>query len=242
MDDLDTLVRRVDEDRWLASRFAPAFVRERLIAIYAVNYEIARTAEAVSEPGLGTIRLEWWREALEEIAEGVASRQQPALTELARVIKDQLHAKLLQGIVAARSKDFEPAPFASWDELNSYVDDTAGVLLDVCIAQCAARRVAPKEFVTAAGRAWGYTGLLRAETHWHARGRSPLPNGATRDEMVTRARRYYAEAQGFGRDLPSEMFPAIGYLVFVPGYLRRSSHPLLLRQARIITASATGAL
>jgi hypothetical protein len=40
VDDLDTLVRRVEEDRWLAARFAPPLVRERLIAIYAVNYEI----------------------------------------------------------------------------------------------------------------------------------------------------------------------------------------------------------
>ena len=64
---LDDLVRRVDEDRWLASRFAPADVRARLIALYAVNYEIARTAEVVREPGVGDIRLAWWRDALAEI-------------------------------------------------------------------------------------------------------------------------------------------------------------------------------
>ncbi|MBK8544168.1 MAG: hypothetical protein IPL62_11845 [Caulobacteraceae bacterium] len=49
MDDLDTLVRRVDEDRWLAARFAPPLVRERLIAIYAVNYEIARRRPCVKQ-------------------------------------------------------------------------------------------------------------------------------------------------------------------------------------------------
>ncbi|MBC8107455.1 MAG: squalene/phytoene synthase family protein, partial [Anaerolineae bacterium] len=64
--DLGTLVRRVDEDRWLASRFAPAPVRERLIALYAVNYEIARLSETVREAPLGDIRLEWWRSALSE--------------------------------------------------------------------------------------------------------------------------------------------------------------------------------
>jgi 15-cis-phytoene synthase len=72
MNDLDRLVRRVDEDRWLALRFAPEEVRARLIALYAVNYEIARTAEIVSEPALGDIRLEWWRSALEQMAEGSA--------------------------------------------------------------------------------------------------------------------------------------------------------------------------
>ena len=58
MADLDADVRRHDEDRWLASRFAPADVRARLIAIYALNYEIARTAEVVSTPALVEIRLD----------------------------------------------------------------------------------------------------------------------------------------------------------------------------------------
>jgi phytoene synthase len=245
MDHLDTFVRRVDEDRWLASRFAPAFVRERLIAIYAVNYEIARTAESVSEPGLGAIRLEWWREGLEAIFEGVAPRQQPALIELARVIKDPLHAKLMQAMVAARGKDFEQAPFSTWDELDAYVDDTAGSLLDVCIAQCAAPRAAPDAFVRAAGRAWGYTGLLRAAPHWEARGRSALPGGATRDEMLAKARRHYEEARGLSRGLPQEMFPAVGYLALAPGYLRllergRDGRSRLARQVALIDASATG--
>ena len=70
MDDLDSqLVRRTDEDRWLASRFAPADVRADLIALYALNYEVARTVEVVSQPTLGDIRLAWWREAIAEIYE-----------------------------------------------------------------------------------------------------------------------------------------------------------------------------
>ncbi len=246
-DELDQLVRRVDEDRWLASRFAPEQVRARLIALYALNYEIARTAESVSEPGLGAIRLEWWREGLEEVADGATPRQQPALSELGRKIKDPLHAKLLQALIGARHKDFEPQPFASWDDLDAYVDDTAGVLLEVCIEQCGAPRGAPEAFVTAAGRAWGYTGLLRAAEHWKGRGRSTLPTGATREEMLKRARGYHAEARRLASGLPSEVFPAIGYLALTPGYLRRMvagriDYPLLLRQARTVAASATGAL
>lgn len=245
VDDLDTLVRRVDEDRWLASRFAPALVRERVIAIYAVNYEIARIAESVREPGLGAIRLAWWREGLEAIAQGGTVHEQPALSALKRVIKDPLHAKRLRATTEARQKDFEPAPFATWDELNAYVDATAGVLLDVCIEQCAAPGAAPEAFVSAAGRAWGYTGLLRAAPHWQARGRSALPAGAGEGEMRSRAAGYYAEARELARGLPSEMFPAIGYLALTRGYLRGLEHgrvqrPLLARQLRLTLAAATG--
>jgi len=39
LDDIDALVRRVDPDRWLASRFiADAQARADVIALYAFNY------------------------------------------------------------------------------------------------------------------------------------------------------------------------------------------------------------
>ena len=81
MEALDALVRRVDEDRWLATRFASADAREKLIALYAVYYEIAHSTEAVREATLGDIRLEWWRAGVEEIAEGKPPRA-PALGAL----------------------------------------------------------------------------------------------------------------------------------------------------------------
>lgn len=245
-EDLDTLVRRVDEDRWLAARFAPPRVRERLIAIYAVNYEIARTAEIVREGALGAIRLEWWREGLAEIAEGKAPRVHPALEALSRTLKDQKAAVALQEIVGARGTDFESQPFKAWCDVDAYLDATAGVLLEATIHQCEAPLEAPAAFAKVAGRAWGYTGLLRAEAFWRARGRSALPrDGGDFAEMRVRARRYYEEAHRMTLALPQEAFPAIGYLVLVPGYLKaiekgRSERPLIARQLSLITASATG--
>jgi phytoene synthase len=48
---LDDLVRRVDPDRWLASRFiADLKARADVIALFAFNYELARVAGGVSTP------------------------------------------------------------------------------------------------------------------------------------------------------------------------------------------------
>src|SRR5262249_53974925 len=58
------LVRRHDRDRFQTALFAPAAPREALFALYAFNHEIARVRERVSEPTLGRIRLEWWREII----------------------------------------------------------------------------------------------------------------------------------------------------------------------------------
>lgn len=246
--ELDSLVRHVDEDRWLASRFAPAFVRERLIPLYAVNHEIARGAEVAHEPALGAIRLEWWRSALDDIAQSRTPPAHPALEGLRQTLKDPIGATWLQGIVAARAADLEARPFETWEALETYLDETAGALLALAIDQCAAPREASDAFITAAGRAWGYAGLLRARAHWRARGRSALPTmGGDEGAMCERARAAHAQARALSRSAPSGIFPAIGYVALVPAYLRalqygRSEPSLLQRQIALVAASAGGRL
>ena len=58
-------VRRHDPDRFLAALFTPEDRREAVFALLAFNLEVAKTREVVSDPMLGQIRLQWWREALD---------------------------------------------------------------------------------------------------------------------------------------------------------------------------------
>lgn len=242
-DDLDSLVRRVDEDRWLASRFAPADVRTRLVALYAVNYEIARTGEVVREAGLGAVRLAWWREALGEIAAGAPAREHPALAALTAAGVGPAAIEALQPIAEAHAADFEAAPFADWRELDLYVDATAAQLMRAAAHACG---WADAEAVAAvAGRAWGYAGLMRAAEHWRARGRSVLPRSeADAHAMLARARAAYAEARALPAP-PSLAFPAYGYAALLPGYFRalergRMETSPLARRLRLIGTAATG--
>src|SRR5829696_7494880 len=57
-------VRAHDRDRFQTALFAPAGRREALFALYAFNYEVARVRESVTQPMLGHIRLQWWREVV----------------------------------------------------------------------------------------------------------------------------------------------------------------------------------
>ncbi len=89
-DRLDERVRRVDEERWLSSRYAPTAERRGLITLYAFYYELARVRVSVSDPTLGQIRFQWWREAIDELAQG-KQRQHDVVTALA----DEIHARRL---------------------------------------------------------------------------------------------------------------------------------------------------
>ena len=83
---LGLLVRRHDRDRYQTALFAPADRREALFALYAFNYEIARVRESVTQPMLGQIRLQWWREIVAAAFEGGPPRAHYVAGPLAAVI------------------------------------------------------------------------------------------------------------------------------------------------------------
>lgn len=245
---LDLLVRRVDEDRWLASRFAPALARERLIALYALNYEIARTAETVREAALGDIRLAWWRDVLAEVSAGGAGGAHPALAAFAETVRQTpLSHATLQALLDARGRDLDAAPFATWSDLRAYLDATAGGIMRLAVEACAsAGSEAAEGFVREAAQAWGGVGLLRAASHWRARGRSMLPREAgSAAELLDHARDAFAKARALAPRLPAAAFPALGYVALLPAYFRALTRvgrdPLLLtRQFILIRAAASG--
>ena len=83
---IDARIKRVDEDRWLSSRYAAESERRKLIALYAFVYELARVRNVVTEPDLGAIRFQWWRDALDEVAKGLAPRQHDVVRAIAQIM------------------------------------------------------------------------------------------------------------------------------------------------------------
>ena len=72
-DTVRRIARDGDPDRSLAALFVPREIRPDLFALIAFNVELARSAEQASEPELGAIRLQWWRDAVVRVAEGEAT-------------------------------------------------------------------------------------------------------------------------------------------------------------------------
>lgn len=169
------LVERHDRDRYLASLFAPEDAREALFALFAFNHEVAKTAEVVSEPMLGQIRLQWWREALAGIFAGTP-RQHEVVQPLARAVaaKD-LPRDLLETIVDAREFDLDPAPPADFEALRVYVEGTSTTLLHLALKVLGAEDAASRRAAEHLGPAWAYLGLLRALPLHAAQKRCYLP-------------------------------------------------------------------
>lgn len=159
-------LRKSDRDRYLCVLAAPARCRGDLATLYLFNAEIAGIAEKVSEPMLGLIRLQWWRDALADIAAGKPHRHQLVQALAGTAARTGLDPARLSALLDARERDIDPAPPADLAALEDYAAATAGALaesaLDICRpgGDAGLRRAARQ-----AGTAYGLAGLLRATAY-----------------------------------------------------------------------------
>lgn len=101
---LDERLKREDEDRWLSSRYAPLDARRRLVALYGLNLELAKVRNVVSEPGLGAIRFQWWRDATCEIHSTGDARKHDVVQVLETA---KIAEKTMQGLIDGHEAAFE---------------------------------------------------------------------------------------------------------------------------------------
>jgi 15-cis-phytoene synthase len=159
----EAIVRRDDPDRWLASLFIPQAVRPHVHALYAFNLEIARVREAVSEPMLGEIRLQWWRDALENPDNGDVGANPVAAALVDAIQRFNLSKDGLLELIHAREFDLYDDPMESVEALERYARATSSNLF--CEI---APIVDPEEPASGfgvsqhGGIAYALTGLLRA--------------------------------------------------------------------------------
>lgn len=123
-------VRNGDRDRYLALLFSPASVRGDLAAIAAFNLELARAVSDITESMMGLVRLQWWREALEEIRAGGALRRHPVVAQLAGATRRHgLPIDRMMAMVAAREDEIETEGPPSRAAFEARADATAANLI-----------------------------------------------------------------------------------------------------------------
>ena len=128
------LLRRHDRDRYQTALFAPAARREALFVLYAFNYEIARVRESVTEPMLGQIRLQWWRETLDAAYAGAAPRAHEVATPLTAAIREfGLSRPPFDRLIDARERDLADAPPATLAALEDYAEATSAGLVRLAL-------------------------------------------------------------------------------------------------------------
>lgn len=225
-------VRRHDNDRFLTSLFAPADRREALFALSAFNLEIAKTREVVSEPMLGQMRLQWWRDGIEAACTGgpvpVHAVVQPVAAAIAAHGLTRAH---FDRLIDAREADLDDEPPASLECLVNYAEVTSAPLVLLGLEALGVRDAVAAEAGRHAAIAYALAGLLRAVPHLARRNRVLLPadrlsahglgpraviegkaGAALRPvvrEVAEVAREHLGQARAVRRDVPRAAVPAL---------------------------------
>ncbi|MGH6841017.1 MAG: phytoene/squalene synthase family protein [Methylocella sp.] len=185
------LLRREDKDRWLASLFVPPRFRPHIHALHAFSLETARVGKIVSEPLLGEMRIQWWRDALDGTNDGEAKANPVAAALLDTIVRFDLPKAPLRELISARRADLYGDPVQSVEALEAYTEATCSNLFRLAALIIErAETAASRDAALHAGIAYGITGLIRA-LHWNgARGKVFVPagilqaRGASREDFV----------------------------------------------------------
>ena len=239
----EQLVREADKDRFLASLFAPADRRPRLMALYAFNVEIARVREHIHEALAGEVRLQWWRDALKDPPPDEARANPVADALIDTIVRCRLPAESLLRLIDAHTFDLYDDLMPSQIELETYARRTSSALIELAAAILGGSEIDLGETAIHAGEAYAITGLLRALPLHAARGQVYIPrdvldrHGVSREEIVAgratdalkavlaemrqQVRQHLAELDEWRSLVPPEVSPAFLPVALVPALLTR---------------------
>ncbi len=180
------LVREDDRERYECALFAPADVQPKLWALFAFNQEIAKTRENVSEAALGEIRLQWWRDVIEELRGG-KTREHPVVEAMAATLVEKDVLDLLSLLVDAREQDLYDEGPADQKALEAYARAVGGTLNEVVLILSSDGEVGEglRGLARDTGAAWAMLGLVRAiPFHWVSN-RNYVPGDKGRASLAT---------------------------------------------------------
>lgn len=239
-------LKQADPDRFRAALMSAAQGSADLLILYAFHYELAKVPEVTSEPMLGQIRYEWWREAIDEIYSDRAVRRHEISTPLREMLRRRDVPRFwVDRLIDGRARDLDPQPFTDLVAARDYCRQTSGTLMQIAVKVLG---VDPSDGVLDAGEAWGLTGLARSYSYYHDR----ILQNISFDELVSAAKDRHQIARAELATSQSDMFPAIAYAALVPGFLKRLtktgfdpiqdtvSYSPLSKQMRLMRAGLTG--
>ena len=224
--DLDGDVRRVDPDRWLASRFiADPRARADVIALYAFDRELARASAAASTSLTAQIRLTWWLEAVAEMFAGGAVRRHPVAEAMALAVSTRgLPRASLEAMIETRIGMLEKA-WLEVTEALAWAEGAQGRLAGLAAVILGG----PAEAAAPAGLVWGLVLLRRA-------------GKAGGEALEARLRAALEQAGRAAADLPAVAFPAALCATLARADLRSQAPSDLEKRVRLTWASLTGRL
>ena len=167
-----TAARAFERDRYLAALLAPVDVQEDLLALAAFAGEIARIPGDVSQPMIGEIRIQWWRDALETSDGAVGHPIADALSSALR--RREVPFEVIHRILDAQIERLADRPFDDLDRLVAHLAAFDGGTFEAAWRMFGGHGPAPP-VLAEAGVVYGLSRCLIEAPAELAQGRIVLP-------------------------------------------------------------------
>ncbi|EEY21625.1 conserved hypothetical protein [Verticillium alfalfae VaMs.102] len=203
-----------DYDAHLIQRTLPPHVRDAYLALRTLNLELVRLPEVVTNPTIGAMRMQFWRESIDKTfagnppAEPTCVLLHEAITSLqsrsngsgsARAAATQMKF-WIQRVIRTRERHMDNRPFATLASLEEYAENTYATLMYATLAALPVQSVHADHLASHIGKAAGIVAVLRGVpvARGAASGRRPPPDGSAA-QVWARARPRSAAAAGRAR-------------------------------------------
>eukprot|EP00026_Physarum_polycephalum_P009922 Phypoly_transcript_10060.p1 GENE.Phypoly_transcript_10060~~Phypoly_transcript_10060.p1 ORF type:complete len:377 (+),score=58.60 Phypoly_transcript_10060:159-1289(+) len=247
-------VRTMDYEHYLCGLFFPRDVRKYYFAVRAFNIELAIIKDVVSSssssstsspPNIGAMRLDFWRQVINSCYKTPPNPPaHPVARALSSAISEcKLSRQWFKNLVDQREKDLVDIQPRTMDELQRYVEGTAGCLNYLALEMLGIKDVKVDHAAVHLGVAEGLVTLLRGTVHHTKHHKIYFPVDLTtkyevvpeslfngeippyfRDlvfEVASIAKAHLDKSRTFHSSVPSHAIPAFLPSVFVDDFLMR---------------------
>ncbi|CAN8096944.1 unnamed protein product [Discula destructiva] len=164
-------LRHGDYDAYLVRQFVPPSAQDAYDALRTLNLELARLPETVSNPTIGQLRLQFWRDTVNKTFAGSPPREpisillHRAITALAEKTGSTSSASSIKfwllRFINTREKHMENRPFTSLAALEDYAEHTYATMMYTTLASMPMRSVHMDHLASHIGKACGIVAVLR---------------------------------------------------------------------------------
>ncbi|ETS03665.1 hypothetical protein M419DRAFT_96794 [Trichoderma reesei RUT C-30] len=165
-----------DYDAHLIRRFMPPPVQDTYAALRALNLELVRLPEMVSNPTIGAMRVKFWHDAIDRTFSGQPPRE-PICILLHKALRE-LEQRTGGGgggstsstksikfwvsrLIRTRERHMDNRPFATLASLEDYAENTYSTIMYATLASMPLRSMHVDHLASHIGKACGIVAVLR---------------------------------------------------------------------------------
>ncbi|RKP12388.1 UPF0551 protein C8orf38, mitochondrial-like protein, partial [Piptocephalis cylindrospora] len=167
--------REKDYEGYVGSHFFPTAVRPGILALRALNVELATIPDMARETSIARMRYQFWRDTLSKALEGKAVQHPVAIALTESLNKSKLSTSWLMRLVQAREDDLEGQTLYTLADLDKWAEANHSTLLYLQLEMLGIRDVHADHAASHLGKATGIVATLRGVGFHAQRRRSYIP-------------------------------------------------------------------